>query len=192
MKEKHATCSIIDLIQNTKLKYFNYVYLHAVPNLLPVLFQGHNTGRHRSKGSLEKENRGRVGVKVVSKKGSKIQRKVDRRHQQLQARQKETNSPQIQNKKGLVQTFSTCSCCVFISYLLSGRKSWPLYQARELVQKQKRGLGTAASPPLLVALIPLEEGQVHNLQSLLNTIHTCIPDLQVSLSCPYEFFSFEI
>jgi hypothetical protein len=37
---------------------------------------------------VEKENRGRVGVKVISKKGNKIQRKVDRRHQQIQARQK--------------------------------------------------------------------------------------------------------
>ena len=45
---------------------------------------------------MEKENRGRVGAKVVSKKSSKIQRKVDRRHQQLQARQKVINTSALQ------------------------------------------------------------------------------------------------
>ena len=48
------------------------------------------------------------------------------------------------------------------------------------MQSQKRGLGSAGSPPLLVALIPLEEGQVHKMESLLNTLYTCLPDIQVS------------
>ncbi len=48
------------------------------------------------------------------------------------------------------------------------------------MQSQKRGLGSAGSPPLLVALIPLEEGQAHRMESLLNTLYTCLPDIQVS------------
>jgi len=48
--------------------------------------KSHNTGKHRSKGSVEKINRGRVGVKVATKKGMKIQRKQDRRNHLIQAR----------------------------------------------------------------------------------------------------------
>ncbi|XP_048413462.1 pre-rRNA-processing protein TSR1 homolog [Stegostoma tigrinum] len=47
----------------------------------------HKTGRHRSKGGLERERRGRVSVKVSSKKLRKVLRKHDRRHQALQIRQ---------------------------------------------------------------------------------------------------------
>ena len=51
--------------------------------------KGHNTGRHRSKGAVEKENRGRVGVKVLSgKKGvHKVLAKIDRRNKAVQLRQ---------------------------------------------------------------------------------------------------------
>ena len=51
--------------------------------------KGHNTGRHRSKGSVEKENRGRVGAKAVSgaRKGQHRQLgKVDRRNKAVQLR----------------------------------------------------------------------------------------------------------
>jgi len=48
----------------------------------------HNTGRHRSKGALDKINKGKVSIKVSSKKGVKVQRKVDRKHQLNQHRQK--------------------------------------------------------------------------------------------------------
>jgi len=48
----------------------------------------HNTGRHKSKGALDKINRGKVSIKTSSKKGVKVQRKVDRKHQLHQARQK--------------------------------------------------------------------------------------------------------
>ena len=51
--------------------------------------KGHNTGRHRSKGAVEKENRGRVGAKAVSggRKGQHRQLgKVDRRNKAVQLR----------------------------------------------------------------------------------------------------------
>jgi len=49
--------------------------------------KGHNTGRHRSKGAVEKENRGRVGAKVFGgKKGIKVMGKTDRRHKAVQMR----------------------------------------------------------------------------------------------------------
>ena len=50
--------------------------------------KGHNTGRHRSKGAVEKENRGRVGLKAISgKKGvHKSLAKIDRRNKAVQLR----------------------------------------------------------------------------------------------------------
>ena len=50
--------------------------------------KGHNTGRHRSKGAVEKENRGRVGIKALAgKKGiHKVLAKIDRRNKAVQLR----------------------------------------------------------------------------------------------------------
>jgi len=51
--------------------------------------KSHNTGRHRSKGSVEKENRGRVGAKAVSGARTGKHRqlgKVDRRNKAVQLR----------------------------------------------------------------------------------------------------------
>ena len=50
--------------------------------------KGHNTGRHRSKGAVEKENRGRVGLKALSGKRGvhKSLAKVDRRNKAVQLR----------------------------------------------------------------------------------------------------------
>ena len=50
--------------------------------------KGHNTGRHRSKGAVEKENRGRVGIKALAgKKGiHKALAKIDRRNKAVQLR----------------------------------------------------------------------------------------------------------
>jgi len=51
--------------------------------------KGHNTGRHRSKGAVEKENRGRVGAKVLGgKKGVKVLGRIDRRNKAIQLRKK--------------------------------------------------------------------------------------------------------
>ncbi|XP_069766404.1 LOW QUALITY PROTEIN: pre-rRNA-processing protein TSR1 homolog [Narcine bancroftii] len=47
----------------------------------------HKAGRHRSKGAVERASRGRVDVKVISKKTKKELRKHDRRHQASQRRQ---------------------------------------------------------------------------------------------------------
>jgi pre-rRNA-processing protein TSR1 len=49
--------------------------------------KGHNTGRHRSKGAVEKENRGRVeGGAVCGRKKGKVLGKAGRRHKQEQLR----------------------------------------------------------------------------------------------------------
>ena len=50
--------------------------------------KGHNTGRHRSKGAVEKENRGRVGLKALSGKRGvhKSLAKIDRRNKAVQLR----------------------------------------------------------------------------------------------------------
>ncbi|XP_051891779.1 pre-rRNA-processing protein TSR1 homolog [Pristis pectinata] len=47
----------------------------------------HKAGRHRSKGAVERASRGRVDVKVISKKAKKEQKKHDRRHHASQRRQ---------------------------------------------------------------------------------------------------------
>ncbi|XP_067866919.1 pre-rRNA-processing protein TSR1 homolog isoform X1 [Heterodontus francisci] len=47
----------------------------------------HKTGRHRSKGGLERESRGRVSMKAISKKLKKDLKKHDRRHKANQIRQ---------------------------------------------------------------------------------------------------------
>lgn len=53
-----------------------------------LITSGHNTGRHRSKGAVEKENRGKIAGKVVSgKKGVKrAMAKIDRRNKAVQLR----------------------------------------------------------------------------------------------------------
>ena len=49
--------------------------------------KGHKTGGHRSKGMVEKENRGRVeGGSICGKKIKKVMGKAGRRHQQAQLR----------------------------------------------------------------------------------------------------------
>ncbi|XP_022099360.1 pre-rRNA-processing protein TSR1 homolog isoform X2 [Acanthaster planci] len=49
--------------------------------------KAHKTGRHRSKGQIETQGKGRVNVKTQSKKNRHEISKVDRRHQALQRRQ---------------------------------------------------------------------------------------------------------
>ncbi|XP_062328893.1 pre-rRNA-processing protein TSR1 homolog isoform X1 [Osmerus eperlanus] len=46
----------------------------------------HKHGKHRTKGEIERENKGRVGVTVLTKKQRKEQRKMDRRHKANQLR----------------------------------------------------------------------------------------------------------
>ncbi|KAK6473293.1 pre-rRNA-processing protein TSR1-like protein [Huso huso] len=55
----------------------------------------HKHGKHRTKGEIERENKGRVSVKTLSKKQKKEQRKQDRRHKASQLRR---------NKKDTVLT----------------------------------------------------------------------------------------
>uniref|UniRef100_A0AAV2J1V5 Pre-rRNA-processing protein TSR1 homolog n=1 Tax=Knipowitschia caucasica TaxID=637954 RepID=A0AAV2J1V5_KNICA len=55
--------------------------------------KGHKHGKHRTKGDLERDNKGRVSVTVISKKQRREQRKMDRRHNANQLRR---------NKKDMV------------------------------------------------------------------------------------------
>eukprot|EP00062_Callorhinchus_milii_P011632 gi/632957798/ref/XP_007894681.1/ PREDICTED: pre-rRNA-processing protein TSR1 homolog [Callorhinchus milii] len=48
--------------------------------------KSHKAGRHRTKGELERENKGRVSAKVISKKHRKALKKQDRRHRAIQIR----------------------------------------------------------------------------------------------------------
>lgn len=57
--------------------------------------KGHKHGKHRTKGEVERENKGRVSVTVLTKKLRKEQHKMDRRHRANQLRR---------NKKDLVLT----------------------------------------------------------------------------------------
>jgi len=43
--------------------------------------KAHKTGNHRSKGAVEKVNRGRIEKKIVGRKGVKLQRRMDRKNQ---------------------------------------------------------------------------------------------------------------
>jgi len=62
--------------------------------------KGHNTGRHRSKGAVEKENRGRVGAKVLGgKKGVKVMGKLDRRHKAVQMRRQAREDVQARKRQ---------------------------------------------------------------------------------------------
>jgi len=63
--------------------------------------KGHNTGRHRSKGAVEKENRGRVGLKVLSgKKGvHKVLAKIDRRNKAIQLRKQAREEVQARKRQ---------------------------------------------------------------------------------------------
>jgi len=62
--------------------------------------KGHNTGRHRSKGAVEKENRGRVGAKVMGgKKGVKVMGRTDRRHKAVQMRRQAREEVQARKRQ---------------------------------------------------------------------------------------------
>nr|XP_029535894.1 LOW QUALITY PROTEIN: pre-rRNA-processing protein TSR1 homolog [Oncorhynchus nerka] len=57
--------------------------------------KGHKHGKHRTKGEIERENKGRVSVTALTKKQRKEARKMDKRHKANQLRR---------NKKDLVLT----------------------------------------------------------------------------------------
>jgi len=62
--------------------------------------KGHNTGRHRSKGAVEKEHRGRVGAKVLGgKKGVKVIGRMDRRNKAVQLRKQAREEVQARKRQ---------------------------------------------------------------------------------------------
>ncbi|XP_013411658.1 pre-rRNA-processing protein TSR1 homolog [Lingula anatina] len=56
------------------------------PGALKQQNKTHKSGRHRTKGQLDKDTKGRVSVKVLSKKAKQNAKKSDRRNQALQLR----------------------------------------------------------------------------------------------------------
>ncbi|XP_058803988.1 pre-rRNA-processing protein TSR1 homolog [Phymastichus coffea] len=87
------------------------------PGLFKKPNKPHKTGRHRSKGSISNDARGRISVKKITKHAKKELGKEARRNQ-LQ---------QIRSNK------------------------------REEVLKKKRNFGSAQSPPILIAIVALQE-----------------------------------
>ncbi|XP_068441072.1 pre-rRNA-processing protein TSR1 homolog [Clinocottus analis] len=65
------------------------------PGVFKQKNKGHKHGKHRTKGELERENKGRVSVTALTKKQRKEQKKMDRRHKANQLRR---------NKKDMVLT----------------------------------------------------------------------------------------
>ncbi|XP_029026451.1 pre-rRNA-processing protein TSR1 homolog [Betta splendens] len=65
------------------------------PGIYKQKNKGHKHGKHRTKGEIERLNKGRVSVMALTKKQRKEQRKMDRRHKANQLRK---------NKKAMVLT----------------------------------------------------------------------------------------
>ncbi|XP_073348241.1 pre-rRNA-processing protein TSR1 homolog [Pagrus major] len=65
------------------------------PGIYKQKNKAHKNGRHRTKGEIERENKGRVSVTALTKKQRKEQKKMDRRHKANQLRR---------NKKDMVLT----------------------------------------------------------------------------------------
>ncbi|XP_041652748.1 pre-rRNA-processing protein TSR1 homolog [Cheilinus undulatus] len=65
------------------------------PGIYKQKNKGHKHGKHRTKGEIERENKGRVSVTALTKKQRKEQKKMDRRHKANQLRR---------NKKDMVLT----------------------------------------------------------------------------------------
>ncbi|XP_066551514.1 pre-rRNA-processing protein TSR1 homolog [Amia ocellicauda] len=59
----------------------------------------HKHGKHRTKGELERDNKGRVEVKALSKKQRKELRRLDRRHKASQLRQNKKDSVLSEKRK---------------------------------------------------------------------------------------------
>ncbi|XP_059476926.1 pre-rRNA-processing protein TSR1 homolog [Neocloeon triangulifer] len=85
------------------------------PGALKQQNKSHKHGRHRSKGSLDKVNKGKVAAKTITKSNRRELRREERRNQAAQVRSKK----------------------------------------REEAFAQKRQIGTARTPPILVAIISL-------------------------------------
>nr|XP_020509568.1 pre-rRNA-processing protein TSR1 homolog [Labrus bergylta] len=65
------------------------------PGIFKQKNKGHKHGKHRTKGEIERENKGRVSVTALTKKQRKEHKKMDRRHKANQLRR---------NKKDMVLT----------------------------------------------------------------------------------------
>ena len=66
----------------------------------------HKTGRHRSKGDILKTNKGKVGIKVLSRKKKDAQSKDQRKNRMFQIRKNKRE--EIVNKKRCIGSLSGC------------------------------------------------------------------------------------
>ena len=114
--------------------------------------KSHKTGRHRSKGAVDNDNKGRIGIKAITKSKKAAISKRDRRNQLNQHRAK---------KKAEILAL-------------------------------KRSIGGAQSPPLLTAIIDLQNADSHAVKHLTETLKTCADDIvatenprgDLHLACP--------
>ncbi|XP_069040403.1 pre-rRNA-processing protein TSR1 homolog [Lepisosteus oculatus] len=59
----------------------------------------HKHGKHRTKGEIERENKGRVAVKALSRKQRKALKKLDRRHKASQLRRNKKDTVLLERRK---------------------------------------------------------------------------------------------
>lgn len=67
----------------------------------------HKTGRHRSKGEIDKGNKGKVGIKTLTKKSKLDRQKKDQRKNRLNQIRKNKRE-QIINKKRAIGSLNGC------------------------------------------------------------------------------------
>lgn len=113
--------------------------------------KGHNTGRHRSKGAVEKENRGRVEKIAIGKRKLKEMGKKGRRHQSEQLR-----------KAAKVEVLVMVSLPSL---------------SQEEVARMKRSLGHQGAPPVLVGVVALAASQGEGATGLVATLSSCMPGM---------------
>ena len=151
--------------------------------------KGHKTGGHRSKGMVEKENRGRVeGGSICGKKIKKVMGKAGRRHQQAQLRR--AAKAEVAARKRAVGSSGAPPVLVGFVALAGSQQgeATKLMEALSLsipdseLVKLRQGLVQIAVPRFKqrFTLVQPDRGSLH---AVLDTAKVC--DSLVFLVCPH-------
>ena len=112
----------------------------------------HKTGKHASKGAIDDANKGRVSVKVSTKKGGKrgLESRQERKHKLSQARDKKKAD----------------------------------------ILAQKRAIGGSDFPPVLTAVVSLQNQNENAAAELVKALSGCSEDVTVteSATCTHVAF----
>jgi pre-rRNA-processing protein TSR1 len=92
----------------------------------------HKTGRHRSKGEILKTNKGKVGIKIISRKNKDIQSKDQRKNRLVQIRKNKRD--EILNKKRCIGSLSG-SPHIVVNLSFSKINSYKIYISLEFIFK---------------------------------------------------------